>query len=353
MRFRAVINTVGTSLINNFKRFVPEKEVNFDNIRDFMRTRDEKEISAETNALSKLNDLDKDKDYLYFLCSDSEEGELCSNLLEDYYFKKGFVYRKVIRIKGLVKEFNKFQKVGLINLINELCDLIEEYDKKVVINATGGYKAEIAYATLVGILFKVRVIYIHEDFQGMIDMPFLPLGFDFNIWNEHIEEVEKILNSETKEEARKIIDKLPSEFEPLFQKGIFEEKYILSPAGEAIKRANKYFNKEKRFVPLIVKKSHSTLWGDSVKFISDIKDDAIKLILKRITRISGNIGAFYFRHLEKGKVYDEPHLEFINKRKRFLKYKIKTKSGCQYIDIKVDEGMEKDTLELLGKKIYP
>jgi hypothetical protein len=56
-----------------------------------------------------------------------------------------------------------------------------------VINATGGFKAEIAYATLVGLLFKVSVYYIHEIFQDVITMPVTPIDWDYSLLAEYKE----------------------------------------------------------------------------------------------------------------------------------------------------------------------
>ena len=352
--FRAIINTVGTSLLGNFMRHTGEKELNREKIKKFMNSIPEQEISAEINALSKLKDLNINSDYLYFLTSDSDEGQLCAELIGGYYNEKGFNFVDYKRVTGLVKDFKKFKTVGLINLVNILCDLIEEYKKNVIINATGGYKAEIAYATLVGILYKVKVIYIHEDFKGMIEMPFLPINFDFNLWNKHKDHVDNILNAQTKKEARNTIDKLPPEFGLLFQKDQYGEKYILSPPGEAIDRINKFALKQRPAeIPVQTYKSHSTLWGDSIHSIADIPDKDVRIILMRICKILDNVIVFKLEEMENRKSKEPTHFDFIEKRKGWLKYKIKTKTGAQYIDINVIEGTENMAREMLGSRLYP
>ncbi|MDW8481317.1 MAG: putative CRISPR-associated protein [Meiothermus sp.] len=55
----------------------------------------------------------------------------------------------------------------------------------VIINATGGFKAEIAYATALGLVYKVPVYYIHEKFQEIVVLPPSPFGWDSTLiaWN--------------------------------------------------------------------------------------------------------------------------------------------------------------------------
>jgi len=70
---------------------------------------------------------------------------------------------------------------GLRSLVATLISLIRKEragGREVLVNATGGFKAEIAYATLVGLLFDVPVYYIHEAFQDIIEMPPTPIGWD-------------------------------------------------------------------------------------------------------------------------------------------------------------------------------
>ena len=79
---------------------------------------------------------------------------------------------------------------GLKSLVNMLIDeirLAQAQGMETVINATGGFKAEIAYATLVGLLFKVSVYYIHEIFQDVITMPVTPIDWDYSLLAEYKE----------------------------------------------------------------------------------------------------------------------------------------------------------------------
>jgi len=69
--------------------------------------------------------------------------------------------------------------------------LIEEITKaqgenrEVIIDPTGGFKAEIAYTTIVGMIFQVPVKYIYQFFEQPITFPALPISWDINLLLEY------------------------------------------------------------------------------------------------------------------------------------------------------------------------
>ena len=50
------------------------------------------------------------------------------------------------------------------------------------INATGGYKAQIAIAVLMGQALGIPVYYKHERFDAIIPFPPMPVSLDFSLW---------------------------------------------------------------------------------------------------------------------------------------------------------------------------
>ena len=50
------------------------------------------------------------------------------------------------------------------------------------INATGGYKAQIAIAVLMGQALEIPVYYKHERFNAIIPFPPMPVALDFELW---------------------------------------------------------------------------------------------------------------------------------------------------------------------------
>ncbi len=60
---------------------------------------------------------------------------------------------------------------------------------RVVLAATGGFKPECTYATIIGLLCGVdRIVYIHEAFKHLVELPAIPLDID----REVIETIRKI-----------------------------------------------------------------------------------------------------------------------------------------------------------------
>jgi CRISPR-associated protein (Cas_APE2256) len=109
--------------------------------------------------------------------------------LRHFYLSQGYSAESVV-IPHLTYTENRFKMRGLRSLVATLIDLIHrerQQGREVSINATGGFKAEIAYATLVGLLFDVPVYYIHEAFRDIIEMPPTPIGWDYTLLADYEE----------------------------------------------------------------------------------------------------------------------------------------------------------------------
>ncbi|MEN3183593.1 MAG: putative CRISPR-associated protein [Atribacterota bacterium] len=229
---RTILNTVGTSLLKNAafsgKPTVPD-------LVRFLKMTDPKKASAETHALRHIM---REDDALVFLHSETEDGALCAQALAVYYEDKGHEVRTVL-VKDLSYRETDFRLRGLRSLVGKLFACIREEKQKgreVLINATGGFKAEGAYATLVGLLCNIPVYYIHEIFQEIIPMPPLPIDWDYSYIAEH-EEILEFLSQDlrTRFEFREQFPKIPKEIHTLLEE---EENYVfLSPAGEALFQA--------------------------------------------------------------------------------------------------------------------
>jgi putative CRISPR-associated protein (TIGR02619 family) len=77
----------------------------------------------------------------------------------------------------------RFRTRGLRNLARELCAVVRERGPAAcAINATGGYKAQIAIAVLMGQALGIPVYYMHERFSEIISFPPLPVALDFEVW---------------------------------------------------------------------------------------------------------------------------------------------------------------------------
>ncbi|MBM3215933.1 putative CRISPR-associated protein [Candidatus Poribacteria bacterium] len=121
---------------------------------------------------------------LFFLHSETEAGNDVATILRAYYEIKGHTTVKTISVKDLQDEDPKrFRTKGLRNLAREVCALIRDYSPHAcAINATGGYKAQIAIGVLLGQAIGVPVYYKHERFPEIIAFPPMPVALDFELW---------------------------------------------------------------------------------------------------------------------------------------------------------------------------
>jgi len=233
---RTIISTVGTSLIGNAGR-----ELGADKARDkaalvrYLQTAAPQSASAETNALSRII---REGDKLIFLHSQTDEGRLCAEALCGHYHKDG--YKAVaLEVQDLAYTESRFKMRGLRSLVAAMIRAINTErasGSEVIINATGGFKAEIAYATLVGLLFDVPVYYIHEAFKDIIAMPPTPIAWDMRLIDEHEDFFDWITRDmRTVQEADHRRKYLPPDMNLLLEE---EDGFcMLSPTGEAFYEA--------------------------------------------------------------------------------------------------------------------
>lgn len=117
------------------------------------------------------------------LHSDSSEGEGAARAIRGYLREKGGAAVDLVRIEELqARRTSRFRVVGLRNLVRELADVYRRRCGgnrfRMVVNATGGYKAQIGVAVVFGQVFGVRVVYQHEEFREFIEFPPLPVRLD-------------------------------------------------------------------------------------------------------------------------------------------------------------------------------
>jgi putative CRISPR-associated protein (TIGR02619 family) len=121
---------------------------------------------------------------LFFLHSDTADGRNIAAILEAYYQAKGHAPVETIDVPDLQDQDPKrFRTKGLRNLARKLCGVIRERSAAAcAINATGGYKAQIAVGVLLGQAIGVPVYYKHELFSEIIAFPPMPVALDFEVW---------------------------------------------------------------------------------------------------------------------------------------------------------------------------
>ena len=177
-------------LLVNFKKTRKGKHPTAKNLVEFLHNNKDKSKACSAE-IQTMNGIDiKRGDYLYFISSGDEDGLMCGEALSQAYNQFGY-YSKNIPIPGLTKNYDSFKKFGLPQFIQALVNIIESHGNNANIIATGGFKAETAYAAMVGSLTEVSVYYIHEDFQNVIELPGLPVGLDFSAWTTYFNNVNR------------------------------------------------------------------------------------------------------------------------------------------------------------------
>lgn len=143
---------------------------------------------AEINSITDLIERKYcvDKCALMFCHSATSDGQQIAKVLQYYYQALGHK-TECVEIEDLQdKDPKLFRTKGLRNLAKEVSQIVRNYNAEYcAINATGGYKAQIAIAVLMGQALGVSVYYKHELFSEIIAFPPMPIGLDFSLWLEN------------------------------------------------------------------------------------------------------------------------------------------------------------------------
>lgn len=281
---RTILTTVGTSLLTNAKRDLKVEQPDEQQLSNYIRHTSAEKASAETNSLSRLL---QPGDHIVLLHSQTEESKRCAETLRRHYEGQG--YKVSLReVPDLTYAESRFKMRGLRSLVATLIDLIrseKRQGREVVVNATGGFKAEIAYATLVGLLFDVPVYYIHEAFREIIEMPPTPVSWDYSLLAEH-EEFFEWISADLRQTAEvdAWLRKLPGEIRLLL---VEEEGFtLLSPAGEAFYEAYRDRLEQAQPVPILLSKAAWQTYESSEPSLRQLFDRELKKMWLRELRIS-------------------------------------------------------------------
>ncbi len=208
-RRHTLLCTVGTSLIaGNLARLdetTPARPPNWENLRracderDWPRVADEllqvapktRTCGAEINTIEHIRTRrDIDLRRLVFLVSDTDAGRDTGEVLRRYFEHRTDLALDDVRVEVIDRLQDErpfdFKQHGLRNLVRVMGRHLRDYGAgQVAIDATGGYKAQIAIAVLVGQALGAPVFYKHERFDSLIDFPPMPVAFDYALLGEH------------------------------------------------------------------------------------------------------------------------------------------------------------------------
>jgi putative CRISPR-associated protein (TIGR02619 family) len=191
-----IVCTTGTSIFTNarqqlgqdagmlsrstlIRRYCESLKSECQNQKDFLVR-----LCAETNSLSRLGL--EPGDEVVLLHTETDDGRECAEALRDVVKDEFRVNTKILPVEGLqVADADRFRKIGIHNLFRILREACvdwwqEDQDHgKVILNATGGFKAVVPYLTLFGVLHRIDVVYIFERSDMLIRLPPLPIHFDY------------------------------------------------------------------------------------------------------------------------------------------------------------------------------
>ncbi|MCS6897027.1 MAG: putative CRISPR-associated protein [Nitrospira sp.] len=192
---RTILTTVGTSLLTNRdrpwagwrdKQPLPNSQV-VDKWLSEVRIKDDKNdplsvvaASAETHTwyrLALFDAEDKDKIEVVLIHSQTSEGQFCADRLVAFASAKGMKARRK-QVDGL--DYTDGQKFN--RGLRQLARVIGEEIKRgraagtVELAATGGFKAEIAIANLVGAISETPVHYIYQEFSSIVTIEPIPVA---------------------------------------------------------------------------------------------------------------------------------------------------------------------------------
>ncbi len=198
-----ILNTVGISLLTRIRRernLGPVQRPDHRDVLDELNrlAPDHENCGAEINSLHSLIKRAKvagrllEPPYeLLFLVSQTPDGEWTGRLLKAYWESGkrdlNIDSVEIEVVEGLQpNDPQLFAREGLCNLVKLSCRFLDRNsDRNRVINATGGYKAQISFAGLIGQTISVPVIYLFEGFPFYIEMPPMPVDFSRDLWLEH------------------------------------------------------------------------------------------------------------------------------------------------------------------------
>ncbi|NJR49871.1 MAG: putative CRISPR-associated protein [Leptolyngbyaceae cyanobacterium CSU_1_3] len=229
-----LICTVGTSLLGNFSR-ADEKFKEALNDQNWQQLslllleceNSDRLCGAEINSITSIcnANLMAAKKKLIFLVSDTQDGKKIGQLLKLYYENaKNPIRFESVEVRPLVglrdDDVKAFRREGLKNLVREISEITKtSLPPAIAINATGGYKAQISFAGMIGQALGIPVYYLFEKFSEVIELPPQPIALDLAFWLNNYLFFEQL-------EADQIVKKSAVEMDDnsLFDSFIEEEK---------------------------------------------------------------------------------------------------------------------------------
>lgn len=288
-----LISTVGTSLFGNLKHTTDEQlKQAFENknwqqlaLLLLEKPSTDRICGAEINSIARICEKGFLSSYrkLIFLISDTDDGRKTAEILKLYYENSRnslkFNDQPEFRIlKGLRDDDVKaFRQEGLKNLVREISNEVRTSgSEQIAINATGGYKAQISFAGMIGQALEIPVYYLFERFSEVIELPPQPVALDLAFWLNNYSLFELLEAEQTIDQAE--IEDILSESTPIFERdymhSIIDEELIDNTTYISLSAMGVLFNERSR---LEFAKQETTLLSLIPQDSTDPKNKAINL----------------------------------------------------------------------------
>ena len=212
-----LICTVGTSLFNNLRNAEESIKQAFEaknwhqlSLLLLQKSNSDRVCGAEINSITSIckKQLLANCMRLIFLVSDTEEGKKTGEFLKLYYENTSntLPFEKVeFRVLSGLRDDNVkvFKQQGLKNLVREISTEVRNFSPEVIaINATGGYKAQISFAGMIGQALEIPVYYLFEKFSEVIELPPQPVSLDLAFWLNNYILFEQLETEQTIEKSK-------------------------------------------------------------------------------------------------------------------------------------------------------
>lgn len=142
--------------------------------------------SAETNSIARIVQLlgrdETELDQVHLFVSDTEEGQLAAEVLEELLASTHQTRVEVHLIRGLqVESAHEFLRFGLPGYIEKVYEVLRNSPPQVyrrIFNPTGGFKSLVPYLTIISMMQSAETLYIFERSEELINLQSLPVALD-------------------------------------------------------------------------------------------------------------------------------------------------------------------------------
>jgi putative CRISPR-associated protein (TIGR02619 family) len=295
-----LICTIGTSLFSNLRNAEEQMKEAFESqnwqqvaLLLLQQKNSSRICGAEINSIASIckERLLANTNRLIFLVSETEDSKNIGQVLKLYYENsKNTIQFKEVEIRVLEglrdDDVKAFQQQGLKNLVREISAEVRKFSPDILaINATGGYKAQISFAGMIGQALSIPVYYLFERFSKVIQLPPQPVALDLAFWLENYLLFEQLESEQTVEKNRADIAIDNEYWQSLIDEEIIDtQSYIsLSAMGTLFnERSRLQFAKQETTILSLIPQDDTLPRRKPISLRDDHGNDVLQAFAERI-----------------------------------------------------------------------